>query len=127
FGGQGGRCRIESHVPGTVWNLDHLDEPLRGCADGRRVYGIFRLAAMGRVSSSPIGGTFLFIFDADTAHLPARSLPHDTGLPVLYMSGDIDALDLGIDRALVATGFLFQVIGDVHLVSAALLLGFGRA
>src|SRR5215469_6505815 len=92
-----------------------------------RLDPVYGPAALRVEASAPIAAAMLLVFEAHAVHLAPGLLLEVAGLPVPDLAGDIDALDLWIDRSLDAAGALLQIIGDVHLVRAALVFRFGAA
>src|SRR5207302_5541986 len=103
-----------------------LDKALRRRPDRCAPDPVFARSATGGVGVAPVALAALLVFDAHPMDLAAGAFLGGAGPPVLDVAGDVDPLDLGIDR-MPAAGALLQIVGDVHLVRAALVLRLGGA
>src|SRR5207244_11576969 len=93
--------------------------------DRRRPDRVPGIAALRRKALAPVTPPALLILHPDAVHFPAGPLTEVAGFPAFDIAGDVDPLDLGIDRGAGAAGLLLQLIGDIHLVRPAFVLRLG--
>src|SRR5437660_209704 len=81
---------------------------------------------MGGVAPALVARTALLVVDLDAVDLLAGALLEIANLPALDVARDVDALHLGVDSLASPARVLGQVVGEIHLVSAAFVLGLCR-
>ena len=116
-------ARISAAIPTGQNKNAHCGQPLEPRSPGQTAEQSQRLSLVpqdissrppGRVPPSTIALAGLLIFDPQAVYFTPGPFPNESCPPIPDFASDIYPLNLVVESALSAAGFLLQVIRDVH-------------